>query len=271
LKRPSPALVISILALFVALGGTSYAFTQLPKDSVGTPQLKKNAVTGAKVKDGSLTGADVDASTLGTVPAASSANRASTAASADRAATAGNAATAGSADHAATAGSATTANSAATAGSATTAGSAATAGSATTAGSAATAGDAQTLDGKTRAELTDELIAASKLQCPTGMKLAAGACLEEQTAGTATLYYSFLACGEVNRRLPTKGELVAYVSQYLPVGSSLTAWIEPENVAGEETGVYVTGTVFPEEIEFSTYTSLPAAARTYRCATAASN
>ncbi len=103
------------------------------------------------------------------------------------------------------------------------------------------------------------------------MKLAAGACLEEQTGGTLTLYYSFLACGEDNRRLPTKGELVAYVSQYVPVGSSLTAWIEPENLAGEETGVYVTGSVFPEEIEFSTYTSLPAAARAYRCAVAASN
>lgn len=75
LKRPSPALAISILALFVALGGTSYAVTQLPKNSVGTPQLKKNAVTGAKVKDGSLTGTDLDVATLGTVPTASSARR----------------------------------------------------------------------------------------------------------------------------------------------------------------------------------------------------
>ena len=47
---PSPALAVSLVALAVALGGTGYAVTQLPKNSVGTAQIKKNAVTGAKVK-----------------------------------------------------------------------------------------------------------------------------------------------------------------------------------------------------------------------------
>jgi hypothetical protein len=48
--RPSPALVISLFALFVALGGTSYAaITSLPKNSVGTPQLKNGAVAAAKL------------------------------------------------------------------------------------------------------------------------------------------------------------------------------------------------------------------------------
>jgi hypothetical protein len=49
--RPSPALVISLIALFVALGGTSYAAVALkiPKNSVGTPQLKNGAVTAAKL------------------------------------------------------------------------------------------------------------------------------------------------------------------------------------------------------------------------------
>lgn len=47
--------VVACLALFVALGGASYAATQLPKNSVGTQQLKNGAVTGAKVKAGSLT------------------------------------------------------------------------------------------------------------------------------------------------------------------------------------------------------------------------
>jgi hypothetical protein len=42
----------------VALGGTGYAVTQLPRNSVGTAQIKKNAVTGAKVKDRSLTAID---------------------------------------------------------------------------------------------------------------------------------------------------------------------------------------------------------------------
>lgn len=71
--------VTSVLALFVALGGSAYAAAQLKKNSVGTTQLKKNAVTGAKVKDQSLTGKDIKLSKLGTVPAASHANTADTA------------------------------------------------------------------------------------------------------------------------------------------------------------------------------------------------
>lgn len=54
MRKPSPALVVACVALFVALGGTSYAVTQLPRNSVGTKQLKNAAVTGAKVKAGSL-------------------------------------------------------------------------------------------------------------------------------------------------------------------------------------------------------------------------
>jgi hypothetical protein len=49
---------LGLIALFVALGGTSYAATQLPKNSVGTTQIKANAVTAPKVKDGSLSAAD---------------------------------------------------------------------------------------------------------------------------------------------------------------------------------------------------------------------
>lgn len=52
MKRPSPALVISLVALFVALGGTSYAVSQLPKGSVGTDQLQKGAVTSSKLSKG---------------------------------------------------------------------------------------------------------------------------------------------------------------------------------------------------------------------------
>src|SRR5258708_7048681 len=48
--RPSPAFVLSLIALFVALGGTSYAaITSLPAGSVGTAQLKNGAVTAAKI------------------------------------------------------------------------------------------------------------------------------------------------------------------------------------------------------------------------------
>ena len=40
---------IGLLALFVALGGTSYAAAKLPRNSVGTPQLRSGAVTQAKL------------------------------------------------------------------------------------------------------------------------------------------------------------------------------------------------------------------------------
>jgi hypothetical protein len=57
-KRLRFANVVACLALFVSLGGASYAATQLPKNSVGSGQIKKDAVTGSKVKDGSLGAAD---------------------------------------------------------------------------------------------------------------------------------------------------------------------------------------------------------------------
>jgi hypothetical protein len=71
-KRMTFANVVSCIALFVALGGASYAATQLPKNSVGSKQLKKNAVTAAKIKNGAVTGAKIKTSSLGTVPNASS-------------------------------------------------------------------------------------------------------------------------------------------------------------------------------------------------------
>jgi hypothetical protein len=75
--RPSPAMVVACIALFVALGGSSYAVTRLPANSVGPKQLKKNAVTGAKVKNRSLTAADIKVSSLaGVASAATAANAA---------------------------------------------------------------------------------------------------------------------------------------------------------------------------------------------------
>ena len=63
--------VVACFALFVALGGASYAATQLPKNSVGSTQIKKDAVTGAKVKDGSLRAADFEAGQIPAGPAGS--------------------------------------------------------------------------------------------------------------------------------------------------------------------------------------------------------
>jgi hypothetical protein len=68
-RRPSPALVIACLALFVALGGGAYAAIRLPKNSVGTAQLKKNSVTTTKVKDHSLLKRDFKTGQLPAGPA----------------------------------------------------------------------------------------------------------------------------------------------------------------------------------------------------------
>jgi hypothetical protein len=54
----------STLALVVALGGTSYAAVELPKNSVGNRQLKANAVTSSKVEDRTLLGKDFKAGEL---------------------------------------------------------------------------------------------------------------------------------------------------------------------------------------------------------------
>lgn len=69
--RPSPALIVACAALAVAIGGTGYAVTSLPRNSVGTRQLKANAVTSAKVKDGSLLAADFKAGQLAAAGAGS--------------------------------------------------------------------------------------------------------------------------------------------------------------------------------------------------------
>jgi hypothetical protein len=69
-SRPSPAIVIATLSLFVALGGVGYALT-IPRASVGTKQLKRNAVTSKKVDNDTLTGRDIRERSLRRVNAAS--------------------------------------------------------------------------------------------------------------------------------------------------------------------------------------------------------
>jgi hypothetical protein len=48
-RKPSPAIVISVLALIVAMTGTGYAAISIPRNSVGTGQLRNGAVTGPKI------------------------------------------------------------------------------------------------------------------------------------------------------------------------------------------------------------------------------
>ncbi len=53
-KRPSLSLLISIVALIVATGGTSYAAVK-----IGTRDIQNNAVTSAKIKNNTISSADV--------------------------------------------------------------------------------------------------------------------------------------------------------------------------------------------------------------------
>src|SRR4051812_17786703 len=49
MRRPSPAMIVALVALFVALGGGAYAALKLPKGSVGSKQLRKHAGTPPKL------------------------------------------------------------------------------------------------------------------------------------------------------------------------------------------------------------------------------
>jgi hypothetical protein len=58
-RRPSPAMLVALLALFVALGGSSYAALQVRVNSVGSKQLRNNAVTSKKIKNGAVNSSKV--------------------------------------------------------------------------------------------------------------------------------------------------------------------------------------------------------------------
>lgn len=61
--RLSYANVTATLALFIALGGTSYAAVTLPRNSVGSAQLRSNAVSSAEIRDRSIRLRDVSPTT----------------------------------------------------------------------------------------------------------------------------------------------------------------------------------------------------------------
>lgn len=57
--------LVAYIALFVALGGTSYAAVSLPANSVGTAQLRNGAVSSHKIANGSVTASKLDPRTIG--------------------------------------------------------------------------------------------------------------------------------------------------------------------------------------------------------------
>jgi hypothetical protein len=84
MQRPSPALAVACLALFVALGGVGYAAATINgKDiknrTIAAKKLKNKTITAGKVKNNTLTGTQINESTLGQVPSAASATNATTA------------------------------------------------------------------------------------------------------------------------------------------------------------------------------------------------
>jgi hypothetical protein len=65
--RPSPALVVALLALLVALGDTGWATISqsLPRGSVGTAQIKTNAVTAKDIRSGAVRSAEIRNGSIG--------------------------------------------------------------------------------------------------------------------------------------------------------------------------------------------------------------
>jgi hypothetical protein len=55
----SYANVMATIAVFVALGGTSYAVTQLPGNSVGSKQIRKNAVGTSEIRKSAVRSGDI--------------------------------------------------------------------------------------------------------------------------------------------------------------------------------------------------------------------
>ena len=86
--RPSPALIIAVIALFVSIGGVGYAASKIgtndiknqavtkqkiAKKAVSTNRIADGAVKTKRIGDDAVTGDKVNESTLGTVPSATNA------------------------------------------------------------------------------------------------------------------------------------------------------------------------------------------------------
>jgi hypothetical protein len=64
-RRPSPAMLVSVIALIVALGGTAIA-----AQNINGGAIKKQTIGGGKLKKKTLTGFQINTNKLGSVPSA---------------------------------------------------------------------------------------------------------------------------------------------------------------------------------------------------------
>src|SRR3954447_10981457 len=83
-RRPSPAFLVAVLALAVALGGTSFAANPIAQISalINGKKIKKNSIPGNRLKKNTVTGKQVKESKLARVPKAKQALTAAVAANA---------------------------------------------------------------------------------------------------------------------------------------------------------------------------------------------
>jgi hypothetical protein len=174
LRHLTYANVMASIAVFVALGGVGYAAT-----TINGGAIKKQTIGAGKLKNGTLTSNQVKQNALtGSVIDESSL---STVPSAQTAVSATTATSAVNAEHAISATSATTAD------------------------SATTASDADTLDGLSASDL--------QVSCPVATEPYGGMCWDEDVRPAAGWIVASIQCGEAGGRLPSLGELIAYVFQ----------------------------------------------------------
>ena len=64
-RRPSPAMIVALVALFVALAGTAYA-----AQTINGGAIMKQTIGGGKLKKKTLTGFQINTTKLGVVPSA---------------------------------------------------------------------------------------------------------------------------------------------------------------------------------------------------------
>ncbi len=72
--RPSPALIVATVALFIAIGGSAYA-----AGTINGKSIVNHSIAGKKLKSNTLGGSQINESGLGAVPHAATAGRAANA------------------------------------------------------------------------------------------------------------------------------------------------------------------------------------------------